>query len=72
MNFVNRVATGTGLALLAGSSFAVDPTTLAELTSSISFTSAATAMLSIGASIVAFKIVKQGVVIVMSMIGKAR
>jgi hypothetical protein len=67
-----KVVAVAALSSVSSAALATDPTTLADLTTGISFATAATAVLVIAASIIGFKVLKQGAMIVMGMITKAR
>jgi hypothetical protein len=57
---------------LCGFAFATAPATLADLTAAISFTDVVAAVLAVGLAIIVFKLVKQGVMIVLRFIGWAK
>jgi len=59
-------------ALVTSLAFATDPTTLAELTTGISFTNATTAALAVTALIIGFLVLKQGAGVVMQFVRKLR
>jgi hypothetical protein len=72
-NLISRFATACTLMVLSGAALATDPpATLADLTGGISFTTAAAAVLAVALVVIGFKVVKQGALIVISMITKAR
>lgn len=51
---------------------ATPPATLADLTSAIDFTTASAALLAVALAVIAFKVVKQGGMIVLRFIGWAK
>lgn len=66
-------ATFMVLSVLSGAALATDPpATLVDLTGGISFATAAAAVLAVALVIIGFKVLKQGALIVLGMIGKAR
>jgi hypothetical protein len=75
MNFLfkSKVATGTGLALVAGSALAdTPPASLTDLTGAISFAAMTAAVLAVSLLIINYKVIKQGALVVMRAIGLAK
>lgn len=73
MQQLQRVTLGVFLAVLSSFALATDPpATLADLTGGISFTTASAAVLAVALVIIGFKVLKQGALIVLSMITRAR
>ena len=70
---LKQVLFGVFMAVFSAMAFATDPpATLADLTSGISFTTAAAAVLAVALVIIGFKVLKQGALIVLGMITRAR
>jgi hypothetical protein len=69
---MQQVLFGVFLSVFSAFALATDPTTLAELTAGISLTTAASAVLAVALVIIGFKVMKQGALIVLGMIGRAR
>lgn len=67
MNLLKSLFVGAGL-LVAGSAFAVPPTTIAELTASISFADVSLAILAVAAGLVAVYVVWKGAKMVISAV----
>lgn len=65
-----KLALAALAASFAGSSFAADPTTIAELTTGISFSVVATGILAVAAAIVPVLVTKRGASMVLRFIGR--